>query len=154
MTARARRWPGSLEILIATMKMRYWTRGKPRRYAQRLRTFFRFAEHRGWCAAGLAGIMPSRFHADETVPKGLARDEVLRLLATTEGNQPVDVRDRALLMVLIAYGLRSGEVAGLLRNGLNLLGLRPAARRRGRAGIPRNRRSSLASTSAHRTRRR
>ena len=89
-------------------------------YVQRLRTFFRFAEHRGWCAAGLAdGIKPSRFHAGETVPKGLARDEVLRLLATTESNQPVDVRDRALLMVLIAYGLRSGEVAGLRLDDLD-----------------------------------
>ena len=89
-------------------------------YAQRLRTFFRFAEHQGWCAPGLGdGIMPCRFHPGETVPKGLTRDEVLRLLATTEGNQPVDVRDRALLMVLVAYGLRSGEVAGLRLDDLN-----------------------------------
>ena len=89
-------------------------------YVQRLRTFFRFAEHQGWCAAGLSdGIKPSRFHAGETVPKGLARDEVLRLLATTDSNQPVDVRDRALLMVLIAYGLRSGEVAGLRSDDLD-----------------------------------
>ena len=83
-------------------------------YAQRLRTFFRFAERRGWCTPGLAeGIMPSRFHPDEPLPKGLDREEVLRLLATTEGSRPADVRDRAILMVLIAYGLRAGEVAGL-----------------------------------------
>ena len=89
-------------------------------YAQRLRTFFRFAERQGWCAAGLAeGIMPSRFHRGETVPKGLNRDEVLRLLATTEGGRAADVRDRAILMVLIAYGLRSGEVAGLRLEDLN-----------------------------------
>ena len=89
-------------------------------YAQRLRTFFRFAERRGWCAAGLAdGIMHSRFHPGETVPKGLTRDEVLRLLATTEGHRPVDVRDRAILVVLIAYGLRSGEVAGLRLDDLD-----------------------------------
>ena len=89
-------------------------------YAQRLRTFFRFAERQGWCAVGLAeGIMPSRFHRGETVPKGLNRDEVLRLLTTTEGDRAADVRDRAILMVLIAYGLRSGEVAGLRLEDLN-----------------------------------
>ena len=89
-------------------------------YAQRLRTFFRFAECQGWCTLGLAdGIMPSRFHPGETVPKGLNRDEVLRLLATTEGDRPVDLRDRAILMVLIAYGLRSGEVAGLRLDDLD-----------------------------------
>ena len=89
-------------------------------YAQRLRTFFRFAERQGWCAAGLAeGIMPSRFHRGETVPKGLNRDEMLRLLGTTEGDRAADLRDRAILMVLIAYGLRSGEVAGLQLDDLN-----------------------------------
>ena len=83
-------------------------------YAKRMRTFFRFAEDQGWCMAGLAGgIMPPRFHPGETIPRGLDRDEVMRLLATTEGDRPADVRDRAILMVLIAYGLRAGEVAGL-----------------------------------------
>ena len=85
-----------------------------RDYAQRLHTFFRFAEVRGWCAPGLAdGIMPSRFHAGGTLDKGLHRDEVLRLLATTGGIRPVDLRDRAVPMLPIAYGLRAGEVAGL-----------------------------------------
>ena len=91
-----------------------------RNYAQRLRTFFRFAEHQGWCRPGLAdGIMPTRFHPGETLPKGLNRDEARRLLATSEGNRPVDVRDRAILMVLIAYGLRAGEVAGLRLDDLD-----------------------------------
>ncbi len=97
----------------------YWhVRGLGRRtircYAQHLRTFFRFAEDRGWCMAGLAdGIMLSRFHPGETIPKGLDRDEVVRLLATTEGDRPADIRNRAILLLLIACGLRAGEVAGL-----------------------------------------
>ena len=89
-------------------------------YAQRLRTFFRFAERQGWCTPGLAeGIMPSRFHPGEPLPKGLDRKEVVRLLATTEGSRPADVRDRAILMVLVAYGLRAGEVAGLRLDDLD-----------------------------------
>ena len=89
-------------------------------YAQRLRTFFRFAEQQRWCTPGLAeGIMPSRFYPDETIPKGLNRDEVLRLLATSEGDRPADLRDRAVLMVLITYGLRSGEVTGLQLDDLD-----------------------------------
>ena len=89
-------------------------------YAMRLRTFFRFAERRGWCTPGLAeGIIPSRFDPGRPLPKGLDRDEVLRLLATSEGGSPTDVRDRAILMVLVAYGLRSGEVAGLRLDDLD-----------------------------------
>ena len=75
---------------------------------------FVLRKDRGWCRAGLAdGVMPSRFHPGETIPKGLDREEVARLLATTEGDRPADVRNRAVLMLLIAYGLRAGEVAGL-----------------------------------------
>jgi site-specific recombinase XerD len=89
-------------------------------YAQRLRAFFRFAEVRGWCTPGMAnGIMPPRFKRDEAVPKGLRRDDVLRLLATTEGDRLVDKRDRAILMLFIAYGLRAGEVGGLRLDDLD-----------------------------------
>ena len=66
-----------------------------------------------------AGIMAPRFMGDETVPKGLKREDVLRLLATTEGDRPVDKRDRAILMLFIAYGLRAGEVGGLRLDDLD-----------------------------------
>jgi hypothetical protein len=63
-----------------------WSRRTIHDYAQRLRPFFLFAEARGWCRAGLAaGIMAPRFMADETVPKGIKRDDVLRLLALFRG---------------------------------------------------------------------
>ena len=55
---------------------------------QRLRAFFRFAERQGWCRPGLAGgILPPRFHAGKPLPHGLDRDEVMRLLATTQAGE-------------------------------------------------------------------
>lgn len=55
-------------------------------YADRLRAFFPFAEARGWCMPGLAaGILPVRSYPDETVPARLKREDIERLLATTEG---------------------------------------------------------------------
>ena len=98
-------------------------------YSSHLRAFLRFAEGRDWCAAGLAdGIIPLRFRRDESIPKGMDRDEVLRLLATTEGDRPADIRDRAILMLLITYGLRAGEVAGLSLDDLDWHGQRLQAR--------------------------
>ena len=83
-------------------------------YAERLRAFFRFAEDRRWCRPGIASaIRPQRIYPDQNVPARLTRDDIWRLLATTEGDRPVDRRDHAILMLLIAYGLRAGEVSGL-----------------------------------------
>ena len=82
--------------------------------AGRLKTFFRFAEERGWCKPGIAaGITIPRIYVNEDVPARLKREDVMRLLATTEGDSAVDKRDRAILMLLAVYGLRSGELRGL-----------------------------------------
>jgi integrase/recombinase XerD len=97
-----------------------WSRRTRHDYAQRLRAFFLFAETRGWCRAGIAaGIMAPRFMADETVPKGLPREDVVRLLASVGGDRAVDKRDRAILMLFIGYGLRTGEVGGLRLDDLD-----------------------------------
>ena len=97
-----------------------WGRRTRHDYAQRLRAFFLFAETRGWCRAGLAaGIVAPRFMADETVPKGLRREDVVRLLASVGGDRAVDKRDRAILMLFIGYGLRTGEVGGLRLDDLD-----------------------------------
>ena len=88
---------------------------------ERLRDFIRFAEDRGkWCARGMAlALVPPKVYLDEHVPAGLNRKNVLLLLATTEGDQAVDQRDRAILMLFIAYGLRAGEVSGLRLDDLD-----------------------------------
>ena len=83
-------------------------------YARRLKMFFRFAEDRRWCRPGIAAaITAPRIYVNEDVPARLKREDVVRLLATTEGDRPVDKRDRAVLMLLAVYGLRCGELCGL-----------------------------------------
>jgi integrase/recombinase XerD len=47
------------------------------------------------------------------LPKVLSRDEVLRLLAQPKGGDPRALRDRALLELMYACGLRASEVIGL-----------------------------------------
>lgn len=97
-----------------------WNRRTIHDYAQRLRAFFLYAEANGWCRAGLAaGIMAPWFMADETVPKGVRRNDVVGLLASVQGDRPVAKRDRAILMLFVTYGLRAGEVAGLRLDDLD-----------------------------------
>ncbi len=105
-------------------------------YAASLRSFFRYAEQRGWCAPGLAAAITSpRLFADEQLPKGPSWEDAQRLLASTEGNLPKNIRDRAVIMLFAVYGLRVGEVRALRLDDLDweneLLYLtRPKSRRR------------------------
>lgn len=79
-----------------------------------LRAFFRFAETRGWCRKGLAAsIRNPRVFSQASLPLGPSWDDVRRLLATTEGDKPQNVRARPILMLLAIYGLRRGEVSRL-----------------------------------------
>ena len=97
-----------------------YSRRTMRSYTHRLSTFLRFAEHRKWCTKGLAlGIKPGRVYFDERLPARMSREDVLRILATTESDDPLDKRDRAILMILIAYGVRTGEVCILRLDDVN-----------------------------------
>jgi integrase/recombinase XerD len=109
-----------IDRVIANFHARGYCRSTTHLYAQQLRRFFRYAEQRSWCKPGLAdGIMPPRRYPGETIPKGLNRDEVIRLIATTEGDRTFDIRARAILMLLITYGLRVSEVSGLQLDDLD-----------------------------------
>ena len=80
---------------------------------QRLRAFFLFAEARDWCRAGLAaGIMAPRFMADETVPNGLPRHDVVRPAGVGSGGSPGRPARPGDPDVFIGYRLRAGEVGG------------------------------------------
>jgi site-specific recombinase XerD len=83
-------------------------------YANVLRSFFRYAEHQGWCAPGLAAAIRSpRQFADASLPKGPSWEDVQQLLRTTEGDRPKDIRDRAIILLFAVYGMRAGEVRQL-----------------------------------------
>jgi integrase len=60
-----------------------------------------------------AAIMSVHLFADEGLPKGPAWNDVQLLLANTKGDQPKDIRDRAIIMLFAVYAMRVGEVRGL-----------------------------------------
>ncbi len=71
-------------------------------FAKSLRAFFLYAEGQGWCKTGLAdAIVSPREYKHESLPAGPSWNDVERLLASTNANTPTDIRDRAILMLLI-----------------------------------------------------
>jgi len=56
----------------------------------------------------------------QKLPEVLTRDEVMRLLAAPHGNSPTALRDRALLELMYACGLRASEATGLEIDDIDL----------------------------------
>ena len=83
-------------------------------YVCALRSFFHYAEGRAWCRAGIAeSIMFPRVYRQASLPSGPSPEDVGSLIATTDGDRPASVRDRAILLLLAVCGLRAGEVRRL-----------------------------------------
>jgi integrase/recombinase XerD len=91
-----------------------WSRISVSIAAQALRAFFRHAERRGWCRPGIAAVITGpRMYRQEGLPAGPSWREVRRLIASTAGDRPAEIRSRAILLLLATYGLRAGEVTTL-----------------------------------------
>lgn len=88
-----------------------------RLYQRAIRLYHGYLEEQG------VGAMPGdpiRIRRDELLPKALSLDEAALLLAAAAGDGPLEVRDRALLELLYATGLRASELAGALIPALDL----------------------------------
>lgn len=76
-----------------------------------LRSFFNYGERQGWTKPGIGSQLHGpRKYRYEQLPQGPSWSDVQRLLAMTESNREVDIRDRAILLLFAVYGLRAGEV--------------------------------------------
>jgi len=78
------------------------------------RSFLRYASRQGWCREGLAETIksPRVYHLD-TVPSAPTWEDIQGILRSKNTDNPTDIRDYAILLLLAVYGLRRSEVAGL-----------------------------------------
>lgn len=109
-----------VDRFLKTRGTRHWSRVSVDSSAKALRAFFRHAAMRGWCASEVAeSIHGPRLFAQETIPLGPSWEDVERLLASMDTEQPVDIRDRAIVLFFALYGMRSSEVANLRLQQIN-----------------------------------
>src|SRR3954449_5125725 len=82
------------------------------RKAACLRSFYRHLRREGLLDTDPTAALSSP-RRGKRLPEGLARGEVQLLLLQPKGPDPISLRDRALLEVMYACGLRASEVIGL-----------------------------------------
>jgi site-specific recombinase XerD len=101
-------------LIAQSRKDKSWSRASIATLASSLRGFFRFAETQHWCRPEMAAAIGSpRMYTYEGLPRSPTWDQVQQLLAHATGDEPAQIRDLAVLLLLAVYGLRRSEVAGL-----------------------------------------
>jgi len=87
-----------------------------------IRSFYGFALREGIAERDVAALLDAP-RPGSYLPEVLDPDEVVRILDVPPANQPVGIRDRAILELLYACGLRVSELTGLDTDRLDLPGL-------------------------------
>jgi integrase/recombinase XerC len=104
---------------LADLFRQHESRATAARKLAAIRTFLRYLKREGYIESdpGLLVATPKR---EEKIPKHLEVDEMTRLLETPDTGGPLGRRDRAVLELLYASGLRLSELTGLDLEDVNL----------------------------------
>jgi integrase/recombinase XerC len=110
---------GAIRAFVADLHRQRQTRSSVARKLSALRSFGRFLRREGWIESDPAAltVAPKR---EIKVPAHLTVDEMSRLLEMPDVTQPLGSRDRAILELFYASGLRLSELVGVDVDDVNL----------------------------------
>jgi site-specific recombinase XerD len=91
-----------------------------RRLVATLRRFLRFCVRKGYVSKDLSGLVPSiPSYRLVSLPKGINESALQRMLNAIDKSTPKGTRDYAILLLMMAYGVRGKQVAELLLEDIN-----------------------------------
>lgn len=109
--------PGNVTVLdlrgyVAALNESGYAKSSIARHLASLRSFFRFGQREGWTKTNPAKPLrnPRR---GRTLPHFLSAEDLGRLFDTPPPDEPMGLRDRAILETMYSAGLRVSEVVGL-----------------------------------------
>ena len=104
--------PTAVRAFLASMTRAGLSRRSQARALSAVKTLFKYA-----CREGILEKSPAQGvrtpRQEKTLPRHLRPDEVERLVDAPRGAEPLSLRDRAILELLYATGLRVGELVSL-----------------------------------------
>jgi integrase/recombinase XerC len=112
---------GTVRAFMADLHRQGHARASVARKLSAMRAFGRFLRREGWIEVNPAAlaVAPKR---EQRVPAHLSMDEMSRLLEMPDSSDPLGRRDRAILELFYASGLRLSELVGLDLDNINLRG--------------------------------
>jgi site-specific recombinase XerD len=103
-----------IDDFLASKREAGWRPKSLTSHCKALRSFFTYAENRGWCSPRIRrGIVSPHLPRNTKIPTGPSWALVRRLIRSTNGKSPEELRARAVLLLLSIYGLRVSEAARL-----------------------------------------
>ena len=116
--------PGNLELatiraFMADLYRQGHARASVARKLSALRAYGRYLRREGWLEGDPAGLVVSP-RKEQKVPAHLSMDEMAKLLDVPDTSEPLGRRDRAILELFYASGLRLSELVGLDLDDVNL----------------------------------
>ena len=108
-----------IRAYMAELYRRGQSRASVARKLSALRTFVRYLRREGWIDTDPAALAQSP-RREHKVPAHLSIDEMTTLLDAPDASTPLGRRDRAILELLYASGLRLSELVGLDMEDVNL----------------------------------
>jgi len=121
----------AIRAYLASLWQKGIARGSVRRILSALRSFYDFQVRENHLAASpVRGQLGPRL--GRPLPSFLDLEEVVGLLATPQGREPLALRDRAILEILYAGGLRVAELVGLNIDDVDLAQERLLVRGKGK----------------------
>jgi integrase/recombinase XerC len=109
----------TVRAFLAELHDRGNSRASAARKVSAIRTFARYLRREGILASDPGALVPTP-KREIKIPHHLALSEMEQLLATPEDSHPLGRRDRAILELFYASGLRLSELVGLDLEDINL----------------------------------
>jgi len=115
--------PGAVTVLdlrgyVASLHESGYANSTIARRLASLRSFFRFGQREGWTKTNPARPLRNP-RKGRTLPHFLSAEDLGRLLQAPPANQPLGLRDRAILETMYSAGLRVSELVGLDQGDLD-----------------------------------
>jgi integrase/recombinase XerC len=109
--------PGDVSVLdlrgfVAALHDSGYAKTTIARHLASLRSFFRFGQREGWAKTNPAKPLRNP-RKGRSLPHFLSADDLGRLLDAPPADEPMGLRDRAILETMYSSGLRVSEVVGL-----------------------------------------